>query len=187
MVLRHHIGSTRFDSLIASAFTERFLSSLRRKGYTNLVVQCGNSAFELASTIQNGETQSLSRAGVDIKFWKFKPSLQADYEKADLVISHAGKLGPTLKLRYLMNMFAGSGTILDVLRMGKPMIVVPNPTLLDNHQEELASALQSMGHLKAATVEYVLSCIHGRAPLHYLTHMSPEIFPTRSRNLMYRI
>jgi UDP-N-acetylglucosamine transferase subunit ALG13 len=50
----------------------------------------------------------------------------------------------------------GSGTILDVLRMPKPMIVVPNPTLLDNHQEELASTLEEMGHLKAATVECVL-------------------------------
>lgn len=46
----------------------------------------------------------------------------------------------------------GAGTILDVLRMGKPMIVIPNPTLLDNHQEELASALEELGHLKATTV-----------------------------------
>ena len=50
----------------------------------------------------------------------------------------------------------GSGTILDVLRMPKPMIVVPNPTLLDNHQEELAATLEDMGHLRAATVECVL-------------------------------
>lgn len=35
------------------------------------------------------------------------------------------------------------------------MIVIPNPTLLDNHQEELASTLKSMGYLKSATVEYV--------------------------------
>jgi len=37
--------------------------------------------------------------------------------------------------------------------MPKPMIAVPNPTLLDNHQEELASVLEEMGHLKATTVE----------------------------------
>jgi len=30
--------------------------------------------------------------------------------------------------------------------------VVPNPTLLDNHQEELASVLAKQGHLKASTV-----------------------------------
>jgi beta-1,4-N-acetylglucosaminyltransferase len=84
------VGSTRFDSLIASAFTPRFLSALQRKGYSYLVVQCGNSSFELATEIQNGETRTLDRAGVHIEYWKFKPSLQGEYEKADLVISHAG-------------------------------------------------------------------------------------------------
>jgi len=33
------------------------------------------------------------------------------------------------------------------------MIVVPNPTLLDNHQEQLASALEQLGYLNATTVE----------------------------------
>ena len=47
---------------------------------------------------------------------------------------------------------AGSGTILDVLRLHKPLIVVPNPTLLDNHQEELADALAGLGHVKATAV-----------------------------------
>ncbi|KAF8162894.1 glycosyltransferase family 1 protein [Crassisporium funariophilum] len=130
------VGSTKFDSLIQAVFAEEVLLSLSRQGYTNLVVQCGNSTFDLASTIKDGGSHHLRNAGVDIEFWKFKPSLQEEYEKADLVISHAG-----------------SGTILDVLRMGKPMIVVPNPTLLDNHQEELSSALKELGHLKASTVE----------------------------------
>ncbi|KAF9566240.1 glycosyltransferase family 1 protein [Agrocybe pediades] len=130
------VGSTRFDPLVAAVFTEDVLSSLQQKGYSKLVVQCGNSAFEHSLVIQNGGTQRMSRAGVDIDFYKFKPSLQEDYDRADLVISHAG-----------------SGTILDVRRMGKPMIVVPNPTLLDNHQAELASALEEMGYLNATTVD----------------------------------
>jgi beta-1,4-N-acetylglucosaminyltransferase len=36
------------------------------------------------------------------------------------------------------------------------MIVVPNPTLLDNHQDQLAVALEEMGYLRAANVELVL-------------------------------
>lgn len=47
----------------------------------------------------------------------------------------------------------GSGTILDVLRSGKPLIVVPNPTLMDNHQEELAVQLDSLDYLRATSVE----------------------------------
>ena len=49
----------------------------------------------------------------------------------------------------------GSGTILEVLRKGKPLIVVPNPTLLDNHQEDLATELEKMDYLKASSPGYV--------------------------------
>jgi len=129
------VGSTKFDALVQAAFSKEVLCSLHRRGYTDIVVQCGNSAFELASTIQEGQTSRLERESVSIEFWKFKQTLQEEYYRADLVISHAG-----------------SGTILDVLRLGKAMIIVPNPTLLDNHQEELAEALSRLGHLKATTV-----------------------------------
>jgi len=36
---------------------------------------------------------------------------------------------------------AGSGSILDALRVDVPLIVVPNESLLDNHQNELAEEL----------------------------------------------
>lgn len=85
------IGSTRFDALITSIFTEQVLVSFQRKGYTNLVVQCGNSAFELAECVKNGETVSMSRWGMTIELWKFKNSLEQEFEKADLIISHAGR------------------------------------------------------------------------------------------------
>jgi beta-1,4-N-acetylglucosaminyltransferase len=61
---------------------------------------------------------------------------------------------------------SGSGTILDVLRIGKPLIVVPNPTLLDDHQTELAVSLQDLGHLRASTV----GCVYAsRTANHELT------------------
>ena len=42
---------------------------------------------------------------------------------------------------------AGSGSILEGLRLNVPMIVVPNPDLLDNHQEELADELVRQGYV----------------------------------------
>lgn len=86
------VGSTKFDALIASIFTEQVLISFRNNGYLNIVIQCGHSAFELAEKVKNGETVSISRCGVEIEIWKFKNSLDEDFERADLIISHAGRL-----------------------------------------------------------------------------------------------
>jgi len=84
------VGSTRFDSLVQSALSSPVLFSLSVKGYTRLAIQCGDSSFELASTITHSRNWSFEREGISVELWKFKPSLQEEYERADLVISHAG-------------------------------------------------------------------------------------------------
>ncbi|EMD38396.1 glycosyltransferase family 1 protein [Gelatoporia subvermispora B] len=129
------VGSTRFDALIHRVLSDDVLAALRTRGYSTLVVQCGNSDWDASSFIQEGDDWRHAADDMTIEVWRFKPSLQEEYERADLIISHAG-----------------SGTILDVLRLGKSLIVVPNETLLDNHQEELANALEDLGHLKASTI-----------------------------------
>lgn len=50
---------------------------------------------------------------------------------------------------------AGSGSILEALRYQIPLVVVPNTSLLDNHQEELAVAMERSGYLLRGHVEYV--------------------------------
>ncbi|OCH94976.1 glycosyl transferase [Obba rivulosa] len=129
------VGSTRFDALVHRVLDNDVRAALRARGYSTLVVQCGNSDFDARSFTQEGDIWRRTEDDMTIQVWRFKPSLQEEYERADLIISHAG-----------------SGTILDVLRLGKPLIVVPNETLLDNHQEELANALEGLGHLRASTI-----------------------------------
>lgn len=41
------------------------------------------------------------------------------------------------------------------MRMDIPLIVVPNHTLLDNHQEELADELEKQGYVTKGTTKYV--------------------------------
>ncbi|NXX13511.1 ALG13 transferase, partial [Podargus strigoides] len=62
--------------------------------------------------------------------FRFKDSLAQDLRGADLVISHAG-----------------AGSCLETLEQGKPLIVVINDKLMNNHQLELAKQLQSDGHV----------------------------------------
>ncbi|KAF5386885.1 hypothetical protein D9615_001899 [Tricholomella constricta] len=142
------VGSLSFDPLVQAVLTPAVLSSLRLKGYTQLVIQCGNSSFEFASAVgEKGETFALEREGVSIEIWKFRPMLQKECEKADLVMSHAG-----------------AGSILDVLRVGRPLIVVVNTTLLDNHQQELADALADLGHLQHCTIPDLAQTIESFQP-----------------------
>lgn len=122
------VGSTKFDDLITVIFSEDFLTRLFANGYSRLVVQCGNS------NLRQGFRDGIHH-GVEVVVWQFKPNLNEEYLAADLVISHAG-----------------SGTILEVLRLNKRLIVVANETLLDNHQKELADALSAQEHLVSSTV-----------------------------------
>lgn len=50
---------------------------------------------------------------------------------------------------------SGSGSILDALRIRVPLIVVPNTSLLHNHQVELAEELSKQGYLIHGHLEYV--------------------------------
>jgi beta-1,4-N-acetylglucosaminyltransferase len=56
----------------------------------------------------------------------------------------------------LMAMRSGSGSILDALRIGAPLIVVPNTDLLHNHQVELAEELANQGYVVHGDLKCVL-------------------------------
>ncbi|TDL27398.1 glycosyl transferase [Rickenella mellea] len=140
------VGSTQFDCLVQASLSVAVLTALRGRGYLSLVVQCGK--FARAGETDGGlDKWTMEKGGMSIEMWRYKPTLAADYDNADLIISHAG-----------------SGTILDVLRLGKPLIVLPNPTLADNHQEELAAALDHLGHLKSTTISNLANCIDSFQP-----------------------
>ena len=62
--------------------------------------------------------------------FKMISNLERFILSADLIISHAG-----------------AGTILDVLRLNKKLIVVVNPKLMNNHQLEIAEVLHNNKHL----------------------------------------
>jgi beta-1,4-N-acetylglucosaminyltransferase len=62
--------------------------------------------------------------GLRVEWFRFAPSLAKYFSEAELVISHAG-----------------SGSTFESLRAGRKLVAVPNPVLMDNHQQELAEEL----------------------------------------------
>lgn len=128
------IGATAsFTGLIQAVLSEKFTRALDAQNYTHLLVQYGQDGKQLFDECLNrlgSEASTLQISGFDLDPSGLRQyMLQAKGHQnllatEGVVISHAG-----------------SGTILDALRVGIPFIVVPNESLLDNHQVELAEAL----------------------------------------------
>ncbi|KAI8586815.1 UDP-N-acetylglucosamine transferase subunit ALG13 [Geranomyces variabilis] len=112
------VGTTRFDALVNEVCTIEFLAMLRSKGYTSLTLQHGNSPMPALPTADVGG------GPFPVTAYAFRPDLSQDIATAALVISHAG-----------------AGLILETLDAGRPLIVVVNRALMDDHQTELAVAL----------------------------------------------
>ncbi|XP_053811905.1 UDP-N-acetylglucosamine transferase subunit ALG13 homolog isoform X1 [Vidua macroura] len=114
------VGTTSFDELIATARSPPALQALQSRGYQRLVLQVGRGSLP----------QPSSSSALAVEVFRFKDSLAEDLQSADLVISHAG-----------------AGSCLETLEKGKPLIVVINDKLMDNHQLELAKQLHRDGHV----------------------------------------
>ncbi|KAI5639489.1 hypothetical protein NE865_07989 [Phthorimaea operculella] len=123
------VGTTRFDLLCETITSVPVLEALRKIGCKEILFQIGNSEFE------PGE---YNKEGVKIHAYRFKDSIQDDIRSANLVISHAG-----------------AGSCLETLEAGKPLLVVVNEDLMDNHQLELAEQLQVDGHLYYCTCDTI--------------------------------
>ncbi|KAL3923380.1 MAG: hypothetical protein SGILL_001689 [Bacillariaceae sp.] len=73
---------------------------------------------------------SSSSFSLNVEMYDFRSSLEDDMKRADFILSHAG-----------------AGTVMEALRMNKSLVVVINTDLMNNHQTELADAMDKRGHL----------------------------------------
>ncbi|PNW74114.1 hypothetical protein CHLRE_13g585850v5 [Chlamydomonas reinhardtii] len=140
------VGTTKFETLVERVDSLELLRALKDKGYTKLVIQKGNGSYCPSVIVPKGQTKGTTE-GVDVEYFDYSPSLAAYITSAALVISHAG-----------------SGSIFETLTAGVPLIVVPNPLLMDNHQVELGEQLAAMGHLVSAAPEQLLAAVRSFDP-----------------------
>ncbi|RMY66471.1 hypothetical protein D0862_15190 [Hortaea werneckii] len=143
------IGATAsFAALIRSALSPDTLSALSKLGYTDLVVQYGQDGKELfEGAMQQVKTQG-SSSPVNITGFDLDQAGLGKYMR-----QAKGGGGSRGGLEGVVVSHAGSGTILDALRIAVPIIVVPNPDLLDNHQVELAEALAEQDYVVHGKLE----------------------------------
>jgi UDP-N-acetylglucosamine transferase subunit ALG13 len=70
-----------------------------------------------------------------------------------MILTHAGTDERSYYYCPKLMIMSGTGSILEALRMGVPLVVVPNPDLQDNHQMELAREMHRQGYVVATAAE----------------------------------
>ncbi|EGT42419.1 hypothetical protein CAEBREN_20186 [Caenorhabditis brenneri] len=133
------VGTTLFEDLINKVLSEDSLENLKKIGIKKIQLQIGKGNFEkeVVNRVFKGVAEnegSASLDGLEIEFYRFKPSISDDMADAFIVIGHAG-----------------AGTCLEVLALHLPFITVTNDKLMDNHQAELAMQLSDEGYLLQCT------------------------------------
>ncbi|XP_027335807.1 UDP-N-acetylglucosamine transferase subunit ALG13 homolog [Abrus precatorius] len=120
------VGTTCFDALVRAVDSNDVKQALFAKGYTHLLIQMGRGSYLPTKSERDGS--------LAVDYFTFSSSIADHLRSASLVISHAG-----------------SGSIFETLRLEKPLIVVVNEDLMDNHQSELAEELADRKHLYCAS------------------------------------
>ncbi|GAB7358749.1 hypothetical protein MBLNU230_g3978t1 [Neophaeotheca triangularis] len=136
------VGATAaFPDLITAVLSPSFTKALQSHSYTDLLIQYGDGGKPLFDQhVAKAQLPGLQITGFELDkagLAKHMKRVQAGKERDEgCVIGHAG-----------------SGTVLEALRLGVPLIVVPNPTLLDHHQVELAEVLAGQGYVVYGKLE----------------------------------
>ncbi|WVW82717.1 hypothetical protein I302_104728 [Kwoniella bestiolae CBS 10118] len=135
------VGSTLFPTLTNTFLSPPILALLEHNRIKRLIVQYGRADLPLDKGLHihlDGQGRGqVDVGGMRVEVLRFTDDFEGLIGRADWVVSHAG-----------------SGSILTTLRRDppKPLLVVPNESLMDNHQSELADEMGERGYLMVSKV-----------------------------------
>ncbi|PGH20761.1 hypothetical protein AJ80_03522 [Polytolypa hystricis UAMH7299] len=172
------VGATAsFNALVSEIISEPVLEALQANKYTDILIQYGQHGAALvqpflqdnSSTVK--EKYGLNISGFDFNLKGLDREMMGTKEKPEenrkegLIISHAG-----------------TGTILAALRLGVPVMVVPNPELMHNHQEELAQQLSKVGYVVHGRLGNIAAAAHEAETFRTQLHQWPPKDTVSSTN-----
>ncbi|KAI0108307.1 glycosyltransferase family 1 protein [Daldinia grandis] len=136
-------ASASFQPLIEEVLSEAFLAKLRSLGFTHLTLQCGPDYDFFLSAEPDAEPSPDDPNDLLVSGFTYHDDIRQFME-----LTTVGYVTSALKRdRGLIITHAGSGSILEALDFDSALIAVANPTLMDNHQSEIAEEMDSQGHL----------------------------------------
>ncbi|GKT90537.1 glycosyltransferase family 28 domain-containing protein [Colletotrichum tofieldiae] len=131
------VGATaRFTQLLTEVLSPTFLDFIAENRYTHLTLQCGKDYEHFSRQVLPPLLDRHQR--LEITAFDFVDDLTVEMTKC--------RAQPGVREAGVVICHAGTGTILDGMRVSVPLVVVPNPTLKDNHQVELAEEIQRQGY-----------------------------------------
>lgn len=154
------VGATAsFKSLITEIISPDCLDALSSVAVDRLIVQCGPDYEYFESILPHPGPQSfdIHITGFaytdDIHREMMKCARVPGVRRTGIIITHGGKPSfpriwvsskPIGDLELMCT--PGSGSILEAAKVRAAPIIVPNPSLMDNHQEELAEEMENRGY-----------------------------------------
>lgn len=148
-------ATVTFEPLVDHVVSVLFLQKLAQLGFQHVAIQYGNhiengrniskqffsevlskhdvlGSLDLVLTNETNDKSVITFANsyLTLETFAFSPEIDKFISKADIVVSHAG-----------------TGSILDSLRLHKPLVVVTNQQLMDDHQEEVAAQFEKEQYL----------------------------------------
>lgn len=148
-------ATVTFRQLLDYVAEPEFFSFLQSIGFSKIALQYGNESngsghvskkfvsdvmaknqlvekmdFSIQNSTNDKSVVVFANSTLELLMFAFSPTIGDLIAEADIVVSHAG-----------------TGSILDCLRLGKPLLVVTNNDLMDDHQEEVASQFENEGYL----------------------------------------
>lgn len=140
------VGTTQFDALVDTLHEPHVVDALWSHEIQEVVIQFGRGRRP-PSAQAHDESGTYIHHGMQYKMYRFTDSIGEELRKAQFVISHGG-----------------AGTIIECLNAGTPLIVVTNEHLMDNHQQELATALERRAHLVSTSCRHLPETIRAFSP-----------------------
>jgi beta-1,4-N-acetylglucosaminyltransferase len=132
------VGSTSFDELVRALTTEATLSALSLLGIGTITIQYGRgNALQEEQTNEwtaDSDHERAERRTVTVRAFRYASSLVDELAHATIVVCHGG-----------------SGSVFEATA-ARPgcVVVVPNRSLMDDHQMELAEELQALHLVRVA-------------------------------------
>ncbi|CAB4253077.1 similar to Saccharomyces cerevisiae YGL047W ALG13 Catalytic component of UDP-GlcNAc transferase, required for the second step of dolichyl- linked oligosaccharide synthesis [Maudiozyma barnettii] len=146
-----------FPDLINSILSKNFIDCAVENGFTRIIAQIGNGYTE---TLVN-QVAKLSMAddymchvmADELGCNSIASSFKFESNGLEFIaIEYSSKIEDLITIHGdLVISHGGTGSILDSLRLRKPLIVCVNDNLMDNHQQQIADKFENSGYIVSCT------------------------------------